>query len=96
VFYSAYVHIAKAGIYTFTLESDGPALMRVHEAVVIDADTSQANALPSGSIHLAAGLHPLSIAYTRSNKPAHLQLMWASDGQPATPIPASAWSSNVQ
>ena len=56
-----YLRVPKNGVYHFALTTNGKAVVRLHNALLIDADsqyTAGSKAL-SGKIALRAGLHPL-------------------------------------
>ena len=83
----------QAGEYTFYLRTDTGALLRIHDATLIDADFGySAGQEVSGSIRLQAGLHPFRLYYTRRNKGVpSLDLLWSGLQQPKSSIPAAAF-----
>ena len=82
------------GEYTLILAADTEALLRIHEATVIDADFGYvAGREISETIRLKAGMHPFRLAYThRGNGAPMLDLRWKGPGIEAQPIPAAAFS----
>lgn len=78
----------ETGEYTFWLQTDRGAVMRLHEATVLDAD----GGYPSGSeqsatIHLEKGFHPVHLVYARGEEGQPLLRMhWAGPGLPKTEI----------
>jgi len=66
--------------YSFFLTIDSRAQLRIHDATVVDADYGHASgSTASGSIRLAAGYHPIRVAYARSSGPAaSLIIEWSS------------------
>ncbi|TWU60290.1 Arylsulfatase precursor [Rubripirellula tenax] len=56
------VNVDANGVFEFTMKSDQPAFLRIHDASVIDSDFGhQAGQAKSASIKLAAGLHPIRV-----------------------------------
>lgn len=91
--YSGYIMAPKDGEYVFQLKADAGALLRIHDATVIDADYGySANSEASGSIKLQAGWHPFRIFYTHKikGKPL-LWLAWSGPGIDEQPIPDTAF-----
>ena len=92
--YTGYIIIPADGDYTFSLTADAGALLRIHEATVIDADFGATpNREYSGLTHLKAGLHPFRLYYNHNNpsKPA-LTLQWEGPGIAKQSVPARAYS----
>jgi hypothetical protein len=88
--FSGYLAIPQSGSYTFYLAADTGALLRIHEATVIDADYDYAAGTErSGSIRLQAGLHPFRLYYARRDqgKPM-LKFSWSGPGLAKEPVPA--------
>jgi hypothetical protein len=52
-------------VYDFALTAKGKAIVRLHDAVLINADTNYIAGTPalSGKIPLQAGIHPITIHY---------------------------------
>ncbi len=91
--FSGCLRIPKDGDYTFYLEADSGALLRIHDATVIDADFGYvAGQEASGAIKLQAGLHPFRLFYARraSGRPA-LQLSWSGPGVAKALIPSGVF-----
>ncbi len=94
VLLTGYLRVPADGDYTFTLRADGGAVLRLHQATLIDADYGYRNGTTvTGTIKLRAGLHPLRLAYRThgGNRPA-LELQWSGPGFASQPLPASALS----
>jgi len=80
--FSGCLSVPRDGDYTFYLQADTGALLRLHDATVIDADFGYVGGQEaSGLIKLQAGLHPFRLFYARrtGGKPA-LQLSWSGPG----------------
>jgi hypothetical protein len=92
--FSGYLQAPADGKYTFSLKTDGGALLRVHEATVIDADFGyKAGEEKSESILLTAGKHPIRLYFVKraaADKPS-LDLQWSGPGIDKQPVPASAF-----
>jgi arylsulfatase A-like enzyme len=91
--FSGYFRIPKDGEYVFHLRADTGALLRIHDAVVIDADYGYTEGKEvSGGIKLQAGLHPFRLFYAHKIKgKSSLNLSWSGPGIDLQPIPNSAF-----
>ncbi len=88
--FTGYLKVPEDGGYTFSIETDTGALLRIHDATVIDADYGYVSGKEaSGSIKLKAGLHPFRLYYSRGKqgKPA-LKFSWITPGAEKQSIPA--------
>jgi arylsulfatase A-like enzyme len=91
--FTGYVQAPADGDYTFFLSADTGALLRIHDAIVIDADSGYAAGTEAaGAIRLKAGLHPFRLNYARGSRgtPA-LDLAWDGPGIAKQTIPDSAF-----
>jgi hypothetical protein len=90
--FSGYLKVPKDGEYVLRLQADTGALLRIHDATVIDADYDSEGKEVSGSITLQAGLHPFRLFYAHGakGKPS-LSLSWSGPGMDNRPIPDSAF-----
>jgi arylsulfatase A-like enzyme len=93
VLFSGYLDVPKNGDYTFQLQTDTGALLRIHDAVVIDADFGYARGKEiSATIKLQAGRHPFRLFYRHGAKAKPLlNLAWSGPGIEEQPIPNSAF-----
>jgi hypothetical protein len=84
-----YVRVRSPALYTLTVEANGTALLRIHDATVIDADFGYiGGTLRSGDVRLAAGLHPFTFYYKRNTgQPAGFNLTWSAPGIARGPLP---------
>ena len=91
--FTGYLVVPADGDYTFYLSADTGALLRLHEATVIDADYGYTGGTEvSGSILLKAGLHPFRLYYARQGVGGpSLSFSWSGPGLAKQPIPASAF-----
>ena len=87
--FMGYLRVPKNGVYHFALTTKGKAVVRLHNALLIDADsqyTAGSKAL-SGKIALQAGLHPLRINCLDPDNAPALSLEWQAQGEKMKPIP---------
>lgn len=90
-YFEGFIKVPEDGWYTFYLTANGSGLLRIHDAVVIDAGQDYfANSPKSGSIQLKAGLHPFRLYYVKgkNGKPA-IDLEWSATEITRESIPAS-------
>jgi len=90
ILFTGYLNIPEDGTYTFFLSTGTKALLRVHDAAVIDAGYCyQPGTERSGTIHLAKGFHPfrLYVLKTGQKNPA-LQLSWSRPDRVKQPVPS--------
>lgn len=80
--FKGYLNVPATGEYKFNFRSDGKAVIRLHEACLIDADKPYSSGdIISGNIILAEGLHPFSLVYKRGTDPEpYLLLGWEGPG----------------
>ena len=91
--FTGYVVAPADGDYTFYLSADTGALLRIHDATVIDADFGYVGGTElNGTIKLKAGLHPFRLYYARgsSGTPA-LSFSWSGPGFGKQLIPDTAF-----
>ena len=91
--FTGYLLTPADGNYTFYLSADTGALLRLHEATVIDADFGYVGGKErNGVIKLKAGLHPFRLYYARRSAgiPA-MSFAWSGPGFSKEPVPASAF-----
>jgi len=89
ILFSGHLSIPADGDYTFHLASSGGSHLRVHGATVIDDDFARSGAEVSGTIRLAAGLHPYRLHFLHAEGAAALSLQWSSPAIPKQPVPAA-------
>lgn len=85
--FTGYVKVETTGKYELTLRSDAPALLRIHDAVLIDHDFGhKPDQIKTASVKLAAGLHPIQITTLAvADQKVGIDLTWSADA----PIKAS-------
>jgi hypothetical protein len=83
--YEGLISVPDDGTYTFNLKSGGNALLRIHDAVVIDADHNyQSGKKYQSTMCLAKGLHPFRLYYrckANDTRPVP-DLRWSGPGIP--------------
>lgn len=66
--YKGIIEARETKPYTFTVDSDGGAILRIHDAVVVDNESViDGKRAMKGSIHLEKGLHPFTLTYRVGN-----------------------------
>ncbi|MBK1878936.1 sulfatase-like hydrolase/transferase [Pelagicoccus mobilis] len=67
--YKGFVKVAESGNYEFTVDSDTGAILRLHDAVVVDNESVlDGERATSGEILLEAGVHPYTLTYQRGSE----------------------------
>jgi hypothetical protein len=98
--FDGYLEVPADGKYTFILSTDGGAVLRLHEATVIDADFGfRGGSEVSGEIVLKAGRHPFRLAYARrgngqGGQARSLKLEWSGPGFEKRAIPPGAFTAD--
>jgi hypothetical protein len=93
LYFDGYLRIPQDGEYTFYLSAGGGAVLRLHEANLIDADYGySAGTERQARVLLKAGLHPFRFYYAGKGgaKPA-LDFQWQGPGIARQPIPANVF-----
>jgi hypothetical protein len=85
----AYLKVPAEGIVHFHGECKGKAVVKLHQAALIDADFGYEGEVRETAIKLAAGLHPITLWVTAGDRAPELSLEWTVNGR-REPIPASA------
>lgn len=80
--FTGYLKVPVDGVYDFALTTKGKAIVRLHDALLINADTNYAAGTPalSGKIPLKAGIHPITINYLPDALDSSLSLQWQIPG----------------
>lgn len=93
LYFEGYIEIPIDGEYTFYVTANSAALLRIHNATVIDGDYGYfSNSPKGGSIKLKAGLHPFRLysIHRKRGKPT-IKLEWSGPEIVRETIPASAF-----
>ena len=91
--FTGFLNVPRDGDYTFYLAADTGALLRIHDATVIDADFGYGGGREAGGgIRLRAGPHAFRLYYARGSrgKPA-LKFSWSGPGIAKELIPDSVF-----
>ncbi|HOX59985.1 MAG TPA: Ig-like domain-containing protein [Candidatus Paceibacterota bacterium] len=91
--FTGYLVAPADGDYTFYVAADTGALLRIHDATVVDADFGYAGGTElSGVIKLRTGLHPFRLYYARRSGGAPaLSFSWSGPGIEKQTVPESAF-----
>ena len=89
--YEGFLAVPADGEWTFTLESDAGAVLHLHDILVADEDESRGAFASPRALRLAAGLHPIRLAYRTAETAPALTLRWSGPGVAGSEVPASAW-----
>jgi len=82
IMFTGYFIAPRDGTYTFFLQSDHGALLRIHQAIVIDDDAHHDGSEVRGTIRLQAGPHPFTLSYRHQRGPEILRLYVQGPGMP--------------
>ena len=87
---STYLIAPEDGEYQFSLAANGQAVVRLHNAVLIDADShySAGEIANSGSIYLQKGVHPLKVIYQSAKGKPAMSLQWKTPSGSLENIPS--------
>lgn len=94
LYIEGYINAAADDEYTFYLDADKSAYLRVHDVSVIDADFGyQPSRERQATIKLKAGLHPFRLYYTIKSRKKNtgLALKWSGTKMVKQPITADAF-----
>lgn len=89
-----HINVPAAGTYTFATNSDDGSVVWIDNVQVVDNDGQHGPVEVQGApIALAAGKHPIRIAYDQGGGGCSFELRWIKPGATATAaVPASALS----
>ncbi len=91
--WSGFIEVPADGAYEFSLNADTGALLRIHGALLIDADSGYKSGEPrKATIQLKAGKHPFRLYYTHRSETKLLDLEWSGPGIGQQPVPATAFT----
>ncbi|MDB6122210.1 MAG: sulfatase [Pedosphaera sp.] len=91
--YTGFIRLQTDGDYTFYLNTDAGALLRLHDATVIDDDFTHTNGEVSAGIKLKAGLHPLRLIYRHISGTNLLSLKYSGPNIAKQSVPITAFCS---
>jgi hypothetical protein len=90
LFFSGYIRVPADGAYTFSVKANGGAVLRIHEAVVVDADYGYKNGEERmGKILLKKGMHAFRLYYKYTSAAAQgFSFLWEGPGIKKAVVPA--------
>lgn len=93
LYFEGYMRIPREGEYSFFIKTNTTALLKIHNATVIDADYEYfSNTVKTGTISLKAGLHPFRLYLTSPQKGnPMLELEWSGPGLEKEKMPATVF-----
>ena len=92
VVFTGFIQAPADGDYTFYLTTDAGAMLRLHDATVIDDDFTHTNGEVSATIRLQAGPHPLQLSYRHNSGTNILDLKYSGPSLSKQTVPLSAFS----
>ena len=98
LYFTGYIRIPADGEYTFFLNTNRGAFLRIHDAAVIDADFAYAGGTERrGSIRLKSGLHPYRLYYTsKGGARSLLDFQWSGPAINKQSVPPSVFLRNAK
>jgi alpha-L-fucosidase len=87
--FEGFVEAPVDGIYTFALRSDDGSVLWLHNELLIDRDGAASWEWHRGRVALAAGWHPIRLAYYDISGEERLQVRWSGPGFEEEDIPAA-------
>ncbi len=84
--FSSYLQIVEPGKYRFKISCDDGGPVSIGDKVVVDHDGIHPESERSGEIELAAGVHPIQIAYFEGGGQRAISVKIESDRLESTPI----------
>lgn len=96
--YEALLEVPETGVYTFQIDSDFPAVLRLHACLVIDGDRPFIKGrLMTGTIHLEKGKHPVRLTYSvDAEQEGNFALSWSGPSFELNPILPAWWSHTAE
>ncbi len=94
MFFAGFINVPSDGEYTFAVRTETGALLRIHEAAVLDFDRTFSPAGEvTGTIRLQKGAHPFRLYYRHQGTDAPaLTFRWSQNGSALEDIPAVVFS----
>jgi alpha-L-fucosidase len=90
--FTGFLRIPKDGVYSLYLSSDDGSRLFIGDTLAIDNDGPHGMEEKRGLIALAAGLHPIRVAYFNATGSDGLSVSWQGPGLAKQAIPVSAWA----
>lgn len=90
VVFRGLIEVPAAGQWTFAVRSDSGAVLRIHDAIVVEDDFARTGAMVEGTKRLAAGLHPVTLIHRRPQGVAPvLEVEWQGPGTAREAVPTT-------
>ncbi|MEM7385105.1 MAG: sulfatase-like hydrolase/transferase [Verrucomicrobiota bacterium] len=89
----SYLKVPSNGVYRFHFKTNGKAVVRIHEAILFDADFGYHGEEQETSLKLEAGLHPITLTLKAGEEKPEWHLAWTGADQKGS-IPADAFFRN--
>lgn len=91
--YNGFIKIPADGVYSFALQTNGKAFVRLHEAKLLDADFGyQPGKKITHTVVLKAGYHPITIHYLQKGKvQPDMELKWKTSDKDWQPLQAESF-----
>lgn len=91
--YRGLIQVPASGLWNFHLRTDSGAVLRIHDAIVIEDDFARSGAEAQGEKRLEAGQHPITIVVRRpAGAERDFSFEWSGPGVSREPVPATAFS----
>lgn len=87
--FEGFLQVPETGLYTFTLGSNDGSQLYIGDKRVVDNDGLHGVLERSGQVALAAGWHPIKLAYFQAGGGKELFVKYAGPGFERTEVPAS-------
>ncbi len=94
--WSGYVHVERAGRYTFWLTSDDGSRLYVDGKLIVQNDGMHAATTESGAIALDEGPHEVLLQYRQQGGAWALEWSWGREGQARKPVPSRVLATRSQ
>jgi hypothetical protein len=88
--YRGLINIPETGAYTFRVEADDGARLRIDNNVVGEGVAPGQPNTFEATIELSAGEHPIEVEYFQQGGGTALRFLWQHGDAPFTPVPPSA------
>ncbi|MBB4080133.1 arylsulfatase A-like enzyme [Lewinella aquimaris] len=89
----AYLQVPESGAYSFALESNGPAYVRLHNIHLLHDASPLSSESAAARVYLAAGSHPITLRFEAPPMiPAQFTLRWTVPGAAPVTLPLRSLS----
>jgi hypothetical protein len=89
--FTGFIRIPQDGVWTFALTSDGGSRIWIGDTLVVDNDGFHKTQTVASGARIAAGLHPIRVAFHQHKNPhPTFEVRWSGPGVPEQEIQPSA------